>query len=56
MLLPIPDLTRVGFDVNAKGLPRLQAEHLGRARPAQPGQARKLILINAYGTAASMTS
>ena len=39
MLLPIPDLTRVGLRRQRQGLPRLQAERLGRARPAQPGQA-----------------
>ena len=49
MLLPIPDLMRVGFDVNAKGC-RGFKQSVWVARDLRNGdQLPKLILINAYG-------
>jgi hypothetical protein len=49
MLLPIPDLTRVGFDVNAKGC-RGFKQSIWVARDLRnAGKLPKLILINAYG-------
>jgi hypothetical protein len=49
MLLPIPDLTRVGFDVNAKGC-RGFKQSIWVARDLRNrGILPKLILINAYG-------
>jgi hypothetical protein len=49
MLLPIPDLTRVGFDVNAKGC-RGFKQSIWIARDLRNrGELPKLILINAYG-------
>jgi hypothetical protein len=49
MLLPIPDLTRVGFDVNAKGC-RGFKQSIWVARDLRNrGKLPKLILINAYG-------
>jgi hypothetical protein len=49
MLLPIPDLTRVGFDVNAKGC-RGFKQSIWVARDVRNrGILPKLILINAYG-------
>jgi hypothetical protein len=49
MLLPIPDLTRVGFDVNAKGC-RGFKQSIWVARDLRNrGMLPKLILFNAYG-------
>ena len=49
MLLPIPDLTRVGFDVNAKGC-RGFKQSIWVARDLRnQDELPKLILINAYG-------
>ena len=49
MLLPIPDLTRVGFDVNAKGC-RGFKQSIWVARDLRnQDKLPKLILINAYG-------
>ena len=49
MLLPIPDLTRVGFDVNAKGC-RGFKQSIWVARDLRDqNKLPKLILINAYG-------
>jgi hypothetical protein len=49
MLLPIPDLIRVGFDVNAKGC-RGFKQSIWVARDLRNrGELPKLILINAYG-------
>ena len=49
MLLPIPDLTRVGFDVNAKGC-RGFKQSIWVARDLRNrGILPKLVLINAYG-------
>jgi hypothetical protein len=49
MLLPIPDLTRVGFDVNAKGC-RGFKQSIWVARDLRNrGKLPKLIVINAYG-------
>jgi len=49
MLLPIPDLTRVGFDVNAKGC-RGFKQSIWVARDLRnQGKLPKMILINAYG-------
>jgi hypothetical protein len=49
MLLPIPDLTRVGFDVNAKGC-RGFKQSIWVARDLRNrGILPRLILINAYG-------
>jgi hypothetical protein len=49
MLLPIPDLTRVGFDVNAKGC-RGFKQSIWVARDLRnQNKLPKLILINAYG-------
>src|SRR3954447_19452713 len=49
MLLPIPDLTRVGFDVNAKGC-RGFKQSIWVARDLRSrGELPKMILINAYG-------
>jgi hypothetical protein len=49
MLLPIPDLTRVGFDVNAKGC-RGFKQSIWVARDLRNrNELPKLILINAYG-------
>jgi hypothetical protein len=49
MLLPIPDLTRVGFDVNAKGC-RGFKQSIWVARDLRDqNMLPKLILINAYG-------
>jgi hypothetical protein len=49
MLLPIPDLTRVGFDVNAKGC-RGFKQSIWVARDLRDeNKLPRLILINAYG-------
>jgi hypothetical protein len=49
MLLPIPDLTRVGFDVNAKGC-RGFKQSIWVARDLRnENMLPRLILINAYG-------
>jgi hypothetical protein len=49
MLLPIPDLTRVGFDVNAKGCRGFKQSVWVARDLRNQGTLPKLILINAYG-------
>ena len=49
MLLPIPDLTRVGFDVNAKGCRGFKQSIWVARDMRNRGVIPKLILINAYG-------
>jgi hypothetical protein len=49
MLLPIPDLIRVGFDVNAKGCRGFKQSIWGARDLRNRGELPKLILINAYG-------
>ncbi len=49
MLLPIPDLTRVGFDVNAKGCRGFKQSVWVARDLRNQGALPKLILINAYG-------
>ena len=49
MLLPIPDLTRVGFDVNAKGCRGFKQSVWVARDLRNQGKLPKLILINAYG-------
>jgi hypothetical protein len=49
MLLPIPDLTRVGFDVNAKGCRGFKQSVWVARDLRNRGILPKLILINAYG-------
>jgi hypothetical protein len=49
MLLPIPDLTRVGFDVNAKGCRGFKQSVWVARDMRNRGVLPKLILINAYG-------
>jgi hypothetical protein len=49
MLLPIPDLTRVGFDVNAKGCRGFKQSVWVARDMHNRGVLPKLILINAYG-------
>jgi MYXO-CTERM domain-containing protein len=49
MLLPIPDLTRVGFDVNAKGCRGFKQSVWVARDLRNRGKLPKLILINAYG-------
>ena len=49
MLLPIPDLTRVGFDVNAKGCRGFKQSVWVARDLRNRGVLPRLILINAYG-------
>src|SRR5215475_11653655 len=49
MLLPIPDLTRVGFDVNAKGCRGFKQAVWVARDLRNRGILPKLILINSYG-------
>jgi hypothetical protein len=49
MLLPIPDLTRVGFDVNAKGCRGFKQAVWVARDLRNNGDLPKLILINSYG-------
>ena len=49
MLLPIPDLTRVGFDVNAKGCRGFKQSVWVARDLRNRDELPKLILINAYG-------
>jgi hypothetical protein len=49
MLLPIPDLTRVGFDVNAKGCRGFKQAVWVARDMRNRGVLPKLILINSYG-------
>jgi hypothetical protein len=49
MLLPIPDLIRVGFDVNAKGCRGFKQSIWVAREVRDEGKLPKLILINAYG-------
>jgi hypothetical protein len=49
MLLPIPDLTRVGFDVNAKGCRGFKQAVWVARDLRNRGVLPKLILINSYG-------
>jgi hypothetical protein len=49
MLLPIPDLTRVGFDVNAKGCRGFKQSVWVARDLRNRGILPRLILINAYG-------
>ena len=49
MLLPIPDLTRVGFDVNAKGCRGFKQSVWVARDLRNRDMLPKLILINAYG-------
>jgi hypothetical protein len=49
MLLPIPDLTRVGFNVNAKGCRGFKQSVWVARDLRNRGILPKLILINAYG-------
>ena len=49
MLLPIPDLTRVGFDVNAKGCRGFKQSVWVARDLRNRNELPKLILINAYG-------
>jgi hypothetical protein len=49
MLLPIPDLTRVGFDVNAKGCGGFKQSVWVARDLRNRGMLPKLILVNAYG-------
>jgi hypothetical protein len=49
MLLPIPDLTKVGFDVNAKGCRGFKQSVWVARDLRNRGILPKLILINAYG-------
>jgi hypothetical protein len=49
MLLPIPDLTRVGFDVNAKGCRGFKQSVWVAREMRNRGLLPRLILINAYG-------
>ena len=49
MLLPIPDLTRVGFDVNAKGCRGFKQSVWVARDLRNQDKLPKLILINAYG-------
>jgi hypothetical protein len=49
MLLPIPDLTRVGFDVNAKGCRGFRQSVWVARDLRNRGILPRLILINAYG-------
>jgi hypothetical protein len=49
MLLPIPDLTRVGFDVNAKGCRGFKQSVWVARDLRNRGMLPHLILINAYG-------
>jgi MYXO-CTERM domain-containing protein len=49
MLLPIPDLTRVGFDVNAKGCRGFKQSVWVARDMRNRGVLPRLILINAYG-------
>ena len=49
MLLPIPDLTRVGFDVNAKGCRGFKQSVWVARDLRNRGKLPKLILMNAYG-------
>jgi hypothetical protein len=49
MLLPIPDLTRVGFDVNAKGCRGFKQSVWVARDLRNRGKLPRLILINAYG-------
>jgi MYXO-CTERM domain-containing protein len=49
MLLPIPDLTKVGFDVNAKGCRGFRQSVWVARDMRNRGVLPKLILINAYG-------
>jgi hypothetical protein len=49
MLLPIPDLTKVGFDVNAKGCRGFRQSVWVARDLRNRGELPKLVLINAYG-------
>jgi hypothetical protein len=49
MMLPIPDLTRVGFDVNAKGCRGFKQAVWVARDLRNRGDLPKLILINSYG-------
>jgi len=49
MLLPIPDLTRVGFDVNAKGCRGFRQSVWVARDLRNRGILPRLVLINAYG-------
>jgi MYXO-CTERM domain-containing protein len=49
MLLPIPDLTRVGFDVNAKGCRGFKQSVWVARDLRNQDKLPKMILINAYG-------
>jgi hypothetical protein len=49
MLLPIPDLTRVGFDVNAKGCRGFKQSVWVARDMRNRGVLPQLVLINAYG-------
>jgi hypothetical protein len=49
MLLPIPDLTRVGFDVDAKGCRGFKQSVWVARDLRNRGKLPKLVLINAYG-------
>jgi hypothetical protein len=49
MLLPIPDLTRVGFDVNAKGCRGFKQSIWVARDMRNRGVLPRLVLVNAYG-------